>query len=53
LAAIERRQPDRAPVDFWASGGFKEKVARQTGVSWEEFLDEWDVDLRYIDGPAS
>lgn len=52
LATLERREPDRIPVDFWASAGTRDKIRRSTGMTFDEFLDANDVDLRYIEGPA-
>ncbi len=51
FAALKHREPDRVPVDFWASAGFRRRLAEETGLSFEQFLDEHDVDLRYIEGP--
>lgn len=45
-------EPDRAPIDVWMSRGFKSKLLSAQGTSEEAFLDEHDVDLRYIEGPA-
>jgi len=50
--ALDHQPPDRVPIDFWASSGFKRKLASATGMSFPDFLDTHDVDLRYIDGPA-
>ena len=49
--AIERQQPDRIPIDFWASTGFTKKLQATLNGSLEDFLDRHDVDLRYIEGP--
>lgn len=51
LAAVDRRVPDRVPVDFWCSAGLERKLEAQLGLSRSAFLDRYDVDLRYIDGP--
>jgi len=51
LAAFGRGAPDRTPIDFWASRGFREKLSRELDQSYEEFLDAHDVDFRYIAGP--
>lgn len=42
LRAMDLHQPDRVPLDVWISAGFRRKLG----------LDDHDVDLRYIDGPA-
>jgi len=44
-------EPDRTPVDFWMSDGFRRKLERNLGMGKEEFLDSHDVDLRFIEGP--
>ena len=51
FAALGGQRFDRLPIDFWASGGARRKIERSLGLTYEEFLDRWDVDLRYIDGP--
>ncbi len=50
--ALSFEQPDRVPIDFWASKGFKAKLLEARGESEEAFLDAHDVDLRYIPGPT-
>jgi len=42
---------DRLPIDFWASAAMKRKLEAALGVSYTQFLDRYDVDLRYIAGP--
>jgi len=49
--ALSHEEPDRVPVDFWASSGFYRKVEALLGLSKEELLDLYDIDLRYIEGP--
>jgi len=49
--AIEHQEPDRVPVDCWLSSGTKRKVDKQFGKSFNDFMDYYDVDLRYIEGP--
>ncbi len=49
--ALNFEQPDRVPIDFWMSSGFKNKLLSYLGVSEKAFLDAHDVDLRYIEGP--
>jgi len=51
LLTINHQVPDRIPVDFWASKGFLRKLRAETGLSFGDFLDAHDVDLRYIGGP--
>ncbi len=50
--ALSFQEPDRVPIDVWMSDGFRAKVESAWGVSAREILDEHDVDLRYIEGPA-
>ena len=49
---LGRQEPDRIPVDFWASQGFLKTLRAETGMSKADFLDAHDVDFRYIEGPA-
>jgi uroporphyrinogen decarboxylase len=49
--ALDFEEPDRLPVDFWMSSGFKRKLQARLGMTEEQFLDVHDVDLRYIAGP--
>ena len=49
---LGHQQPDRVPVDFWASASTASKIQRATGLTLGQFLDRMDVDLRYIEGPS-
>jgi len=49
--SLEHQQPDRVPVDCWMSAGMQEKVEKNLNATYERFLDQNDVDLRYIQGP--
>ena len=49
--ALEHQEPDRVPVDCWASSGTKQKIESQMKMTYNDFLDRYDVDLRYIEGP--
>lgn len=49
--ALDHRTPDRIPVDFWASTGFRQRMKSELGLSYQDFLDVHDVDFRYIAGP--
>ncbi len=42
---------DRIPIDFWATTAVVRKLEDALGKTYEEFLDDYDVDLRYIEGP--
>jgi len=50
--ALNFEEPDRVPIDFWISRGFKRKLELALNTSEEAFLDAHDVDLRYIEGVA-
>ena len=49
--ALNFEEPDRVPIDFWASHGFRGKLESSLNQSYGEFLDARNVDLRYIEGP--
>ena len=49
--AIECQEPDRVPIDCWLSSGAKRKIKSRLGKSFQDFMDHYDVDLRYIEGP--
>jgi uroporphyrinogen decarboxylase len=51
LLAIDHQVPDRIPIDFWATAGMIAKLEAGLGRSYPQFLDDYDVDLRYIVGP--
>ena len=51
VLALQHRPGDRIPVDFWASERTIQKLERSLGLSYGQFLDRYDVDLRYIAGP--
>ncbi len=50
--ALEHRSGDRIPIDFWATAAVERRLETELGKTYREFLDDYDVDLRYIDGPA-
>ena len=50
--ALGLEEPDRVPIDFWMSAGFQRKLESSLGTGASAFLDDHDVDLRYIEGPA-
>jgi uroporphyrinogen decarboxylase len=51
ILAINHQTPDRIPIDFWATAGMVGKLEAGLGRSHSQFLDDSDVDLRYIAGP--
>ncbi len=50
--ALDHQQPDRAPIDFWSTHGFDTKLKLALGLTRQQWLDLYDVDLRYIAGPT-
>ncbi len=52
LLALNHQEGDRVPIDCWISNGTRNKLESHWGVSFGEFLDLYDVDLRYIEGPS-
>ncbi len=49
--SLDHQEPDRVPLDFWASAGAWRYIRAETGMGRGAFLDAHDVDFRYIDGP--
>lgn len=49
--ALGHEAGDRIPIDFWASGSMIHKLERSLGAPYAQFLDLYDVDLRYVAGP--
>ncbi|MBI4557208.1 MAG: hypothetical protein HY706_06460 [Candidatus Hydrogenedentes bacterium] len=49
--ALEHQPGDRIPIDVWLSKAMIQKITTTLGVTHEQFLDAYDVDLRYISGP--
>jgi len=50
--ALEHRSGDRVPIDFWATTAVVQRLETELGKSYAEFLDAYDVDFRYIQGPT-
>jgi len=50
--ALEHKPGDRIPIDFWATGSVAKRLETKYGKPYTEFLDHYDVDLRYIEGPT-
>ncbi|MEE8440163.1 MAG: hypothetical protein V3S41_00455, partial [Spirochaetia bacterium] len=50
--ALEHKLGDRIPIDFWATTAVAQRLETERGKPYTEFLDDYDVDLRYIDGPT-
>lgn len=51
FGALKREPIDRIPVDFWATQAVYSEIRQKLGLDKDAFLDTYDVDLRYIDGP--
>ena len=49
--ALNHQVADRIPIDFWATPVVNHSLETRLGMSMARFLDHYDVDLRYIDGP--
>lgn len=50
---LSHQEPDRVPVDFWATREIKATLRKHFSFSTEEqLLRHLDVDFRYIDGPS-
>lgn len=50
--ALKHQVTDRIPIDFWATAAVIQHLESELDKSYESFLDEYDVDFRYIDGPV-
>jgi len=52
-SALAHREPDRVPIDYWASPQFTPRLLARLGLaSQEELLARLGVDLRYVHGPS-
>ena len=50
--ALAHQEPDRVPIDYWATPEINERLIARLGLcSQEELLQHFDVDFRYIAGP--
>lgn len=50
--ALEHKPGDRIPIDFWATPAVARNLEIELGMPYSQFLDDNDVDLRYIEGPT-
>ncbi|MFH1761760.1 MAG: uroporphyrinogen decarboxylase family protein [bacterium] len=49
---INHKEPDRVPVDYWATSEINNKILEHFNFSsLEEILEKFHVDFRYINGP--
>lgn len=49
--ALKHKAGDRIPIDFWATKAVIDRLNCELGMTRARFLDRYDVDLRYIEGP--
>lgn len=50
--ALDHKEPDRIPIDYWATSEITAGLIKKYGFSSEEeLLEFFDVDFRYIPGP--
>ena len=50
--AIAHKQPDRVPIDYWATSEVNAKLLKHFDFSsQEQLLQHFNVDFRYIEGP--
>ena len=53
LTSLDHREPDRVPIDFWATSEVKGVLKRHLGITDEEELLRYlDVDFRVLPGPV-
>lgn len=53
MAALERREVDRIPIDYWANEEVTSRLLEHFGlVDKEALLQRLQVDLRYVMGPS-
>ena len=49
---LAHQEPDRVPVDYWATPEITARLLRRFGLATqEELLQRFDVDFRYLEGP--
>ena len=49
---LAHQEPDRVPIDYWATSAVSERLRRHFGFErQEQLLQHLDVDFRYVDGP--
>ncbi|MBN2211259.1 MAG: hypothetical protein JW709_07670, partial [Sedimentisphaerales bacterium] len=50
--ALSHQEPDRVPIDYWATSEVNKKLRQRYSLTdQEQLLQHFDVDFRYIDGP--
>ena len=51
--ALDHKEPDRVPIDYWATREINARLIERHGLSsQEQLLDHFGVDFRYIEGPG-
>ena len=50
--ALKHEPVDRIPIDFWATAAVIKKLEDKLEKPYEQILEDYDVDLRYIEGPT-
>lgn len=52
MLALEHKEPDRVPIDYWATPEINTNLLKYFGfTTLEQLLQHFNVDFRYIDGP--
>lgn len=52
LLSLSHAEPDRVPIDYWATSEVNVRLMKHYGFSsQEQLLQHLDVDFRYIEGP--
>ena len=50
--ALAHEEPDRVPIDYWATDTVSARLRERLGLdSQEELLRHFEVDFRYVEGP--
>jgi uroporphyrinogen decarboxylase len=49
---LKHQPADRIPIDFWATSSVIQKLESEFNTTYNQFLDKYDVDFRYIEGPS-
>jgi uroporphyrinogen decarboxylase len=53
LTALDHREPDRVPIDYWAAESVTQRLVAERGLADKEvLLQELGADLRYHMGPT-
>lgn len=53
MMAVNHREPDMVPIDYWATPEVTERLQQYYGLGdFEDLMRELEVDCRYIPGPS-